>query len=98
MDAVGNPVLSAHTLVVDAGERRSVVGARIDNDKERDIPAWRRLQTTFLADTDLADTEAAGYPPERIDTVLCTHLHVDHTSWNTRLVAGCPLSPMHGIG
>ena len=31
---------------------------------------------------------AAGYPPDSIDTVLCTHLHVDHVGWNTRLVGG----------
>jgi glyoxylase-like metal-dependent hydrolase (beta-lactamase superfamily II) len=30
----------------------------------------------------------AGYPPESIDTVLCTHLHVDHVGWNTKLVDG----------
>ena len=29
-----------------------------------------------------------GYPVESIDTVLCTHLHVDHVGWNTRLVNG----------
>ncbi len=29
---------------------------------------------------------AAGYPPENIDTVLCTHLHVDHVGWNTKFV------------
>ena len=28
---------------------------------------------------------AAGFPPDSIDTVLCTHLHVDHVGWNTRL-------------
>jgi len=26
---------------------------------------------------------AAGFPPDSIDTVLCTHLHVDHVGWNT---------------
>jgi glyoxylase-like metal-dependent hydrolase (beta-lactamase superfamily II) len=31
---------------------------------------------------------AAGFPPDSIDTVLCTHLHVDHVGWNTRLVGG----------
>ncbi len=27
-----------------------------------------------------------GFSPERFDTVLCTHMHVDHVGWNTRLV------------
>jgi glyoxylase-like metal-dependent hydrolase (beta-lactamase superfamily II) len=31
---------------------------------------------------------AAGFAPESIDTVLCTHLHVDHVGWNTKLVDG----------
>ena len=83
MDAAGNLVMSVHALVVDTGERRIVVDTCIGNDKERDIPAWHRLQTAFLA-----DLEAAGYPPDRIDTVLCTHLHVDHVGWNTMLVNG----------
>ena len=26
--------------------------------------------------------------PEEIDVVLCTHLHFDHVSWNTKLVGG----------
>ena len=31
---------------------------------------------------------AAGFPPDSFDTVLCTHLHVDHVGWNTRLENG----------
>ena len=83
MDDAGNLVMSIHALVVDTGERRIVVDTCIGNDKERDIPAWSHLQTSFLA-----DLEAAGYPRETIDTVLCTHLHVDHVGWNTMLVDG----------
>ena len=37
-----------------------------------------QLQTGFLN-----DLEAAGFARESIDTVLCTHLHVDHVGWNT---------------
>ena len=36
----------------------------------------------------LDDLSAAGFPPESIDVVLCTHLHVDHVGWNTRLEDG----------
>src|SRR3546814_20205336 len=36
----------------------------------------------------LADMEEAGFPVDSIDTVLCTHMHVDHVGWNTRLVDG----------
>ncbi len=83
MDAKGNLVMSIHALVLDTGARRIVVDTCIGNDKERAIPTWSHLQTTFLA-----DMEAAGYPREAIDTVLCTHLHVDHVGWNTMLVDG----------
>ena len=83
MDDAGNLVMSIHALVVDTGERRIVVDTCIGNDKERDIPTWSHLQTSFLA-----DLETAGYPRETIDTVLCTHLHVDHVGWNTMLVDG----------
>ncbi|MBM3608789.1 MAG: MBL fold metallo-hydrolase [Alphaproteobacteria bacterium] len=31
---------------------------------------------------------AAGVAPEDVDLVVCTHLHVDHTGWNTKLSGG----------
>lgn len=31
---------------------------------------------------------AVGVAPEAVDFVVCTHLHVDHVGWNTRLVGG----------
>ena len=31
---------------------------------------------------------ALGVRPEDVDFVMCTHLHVDHVGWNTRLVDG----------
>jgi glyoxylase-like metal-dependent hydrolase (beta-lactamase superfamily II) len=72
--------MSVHALVIDTGARRILVDTCIGNDKPRSVPAWSNLQTAFLD-----DLAAAGYPPETIDTVLCTHLHVDHVGWNTRL-------------
>ncbi len=83
MDAEGKLIMSIHALVVDTGARRIVVDTCIGNDKERSIPNWSRLQTSFLE-----VLEAAGYPRQTIDTVLCTHLHVDHVGWNTMLVDG----------
>ena len=32
--------------------------------------------------------KAAGVTPDQIDMVMCTHLHVDHVGWNTRLENG----------
>ena len=82
-DETGRLRMSVHALVVETPTKRIIVDTCIGNDKQRDIPTWSNLQTSFLA-----DLEAAGFPPESIDTVLCTHLHVDHVGWNTKLVAG----------
>ena len=83
MDEKGNLRMSIHALVVDDGNTRIVVDTCIGNDKQRSMPAWSNLQTNFLK-----DLTAAGYPADTIDIVLCTHLHVDHVGWNTKLVDG----------
>jgi glyoxylase-like metal-dependent hydrolase (beta-lactamase superfamily II) len=81
-DERGRLKMSIHALVVETPERRIVVDTCLGNDKEgRRIPGWNNLQGPFLA-----DLAAAGFPRESIDTVLCTHLHVDHVGWNTMLV------------
>jgi glyoxylase-like metal-dependent hydrolase (beta-lactamase superfamily II) len=81
-DERGRLKMSIHALVVETPERRILVDTCLGNDKEnRRIPTWNNLQGPFLA-----DLAAAGYPRESIDTVLCTHLHVDHVGWNTMLV------------
>jgi glyoxylase-like metal-dependent hydrolase (beta-lactamase superfamily II) len=82
--AEGRLKLSIHSLVVETPTRRIVVDTGLGNDKQdRAIPTWNNRQGPFLD-----DLTAAGFPPESIDTVLCTHLHVDHVGWNTRLVDG----------
>ncbi len=83
MTEEGKLIMSIHALIIDTGDRRIIVDTCIGNDKERKVPSWSHLQTTFLK-----DLEAAGYPRESIDTVLCTHMHVDHVGWNTMLVDG----------
>ncbi len=83
MDDEGNLIMSTHALEIDTRDQRSIVDTCIGNDKPRNVPNWNNLQTSFLQ-----DLEAAGYPRESIDTVLCTHLHVDHVGWNTMLVDG----------
>jgi glyoxylase-like metal-dependent hydrolase (beta-lactamase superfamily II) len=81
-DELGRLKMSIHALVVETPSRCVIVDTCLGNDKEnRRIPTWNRLQTNFL--TDLA---AAGYTRQKIDTVICTHLHVDHVGWNTMLV------------
>lgn len=70
-------------LIIDTGESRVAVDTCVGNDKERTNPMWSGLDGPFLETM----TEA-GYPPEDITHVVCTHLHVDHVGWNTRLVDG----------
>ena len=81
-DQRGRLRMSIHALVVETPDRRIIVDTCLGNDKRnRRIPTWNRLQTSFLS-----DLAAAGYARETIDTVICTHLHVDHVGWNTMLM------------
>ncbi|HVB87101.1 MAG TPA: MBL fold metallo-hydrolase [Candidatus Dormibacteraeota bacterium] len=79
----GRIILAVQAFVLEAAGRRIVVDTCVGNDKSREIPHCTGLQTAFLE-----DMTTAGFPPETIDTVFCTHLHFDHVGWNTLLVDG----------
>ncbi len=83
VDEQGRIVLSIHSLILESEGRLLMVDTCIGNDKERTYPRWNRMQTGFLD-----SLATAGFRPEAFDTVLCTHMHVDHVGWNTRLVDG----------
>lgn len=84
MDEQGRLKASIHALVVQTPARRIVVDTCLGNDKQgRAVPHWNDLKSPFLA-----DLAAAGFDRMSIDTVLCTHLHVDHVGWNTMQVDG----------
>lgn len=58
-----------------------LVDGCVGNHKDRDPHrAWSGLDSAWPA-----RLAAAGLAPEQIDVVMCTHLHVDHVGWNTRL-------------
>ena len=76
-------LLRFQALVIETPDARIVVDTCIGNDKPRPLRVFDRLQTSFLD-----DLVAAGFAPDSIDFVVCTHLHVDHVGWNTRLVDG----------
>jgi glyoxylase-like metal-dependent hydrolase (beta-lactamase superfamily II) len=82
MTEEGKLRFSIHALIVETPELTIVVDTCVGNDKER-MPyrLWHKLQNDFLG-----DFAAAGFDREKIDVVLCTHLHVDHVGWNTMLV------------
>ena len=83
LDERGRLLQSVHSFVVEAPGLRMLVDTCIGNDKPRTQAHWHMQRTAYLA-----DLAAAGFPPESIDLVLCTHLHVDHVGWNTRLADG----------
>jgi glyoxylase-like metal-dependent hydrolase (beta-lactamase superfamily II) len=83
IDAAGEARWSIHAFVVEVGSRKIVVDTCVGNDKNLPVAFWNKLSTSFMA-----DFERAGFRREEIDTVLCTHLHVDHVGWNTMLVDG----------
>jgi len=77
----GRMKMSVHALIVQTPTQRILVDTGLGNDKQgRTIPIWNHRHGSFLD-----DLTAAGFPPDSIDTVICTHLHVDHVGWNTRL-------------
>jgi glyoxylase-like metal-dependent hydrolase (beta-lactamase superfamily II) len=80
----GKLIMSIHSLIVETPTRRIVVDTCLGNEKQnRRVPHWNGRNGPFLQ-----DMAAAGFPADSIDTVLCTHMHVDHVGWNTMLVDG----------
>lgn len=83
-NAEGRLRLNVQSWIVETPSHKIIVDTCIGNNKaNRSVPVWNGLNKPFL--NDLA---AAGYPIDTIDTVLCTHLHVDHVGWNTTLLGG----------
>ncbi len=74
-------LMSFHSLIVESLGQTIVVDTCIGNDKSRGYPKWNDLQTDFLS-----DFAQAGFGISQVDTVLCTHMHVDHVGWSTRKV------------
>jgi glyoxylase-like metal-dependent hydrolase (beta-lactamase superfamily II) len=77
-------ITSIHSWVVRTSRHTILVDACGGNHKPR--PHSRRFHMNEGPYLD--HLRAAGLSPEDIDIVLCTHLHVDHVGWNTRLQDG----------
>ena len=77
-------VASIHSWVVRTRHHTILIDTCGGNDKERpDFPALHRLELPWLD-----RLAAVGVAPEAVDFVMCTHLHLDHVGWNTRLRDG----------
>ena len=74
-------ILSMHSLIIESQGQTIMVDTCIGNDKERTYPRWNKMQGDYLE-----KLASAGFTTEQFNTVLCTHMHVDHVGWNTRLV------------
>jgi glyoxylase-like metal-dependent hydrolase (beta-lactamase superfamily II) len=76
-------LMSIHAFVLESQGRVIVVDTCVGNDKVRQSPNWHLQKNRFLE-----DMAEAGFARERVTTVVCTHLHVDHVGWNTLLKDG----------
>jgi glyoxylase-like metal-dependent hydrolase (beta-lactamase superfamily II) len=85
LDADDNLVLCFQSYVVKSGKHNILIDSCVGNDKERTArPLWHKKKD----DAFMKGLAAAGLTVNDIDFVLCTHLHVDHIGWNTRLENG----------
>jgi glyoxylase-like metal-dependent hydrolase (beta-lactamase superfamily II) len=74
---------SVHSWVIELDGRTILIDTCCGNHKNRDLPEVHQLDTDYLG-----NLRRAGFAPEDVDMVLCTHLHFDHVGWNTRLDNG----------
>jgi len=85
LDANDFLVMPIQSYVVRTPQSTILVDACVGNHKSvKWFPAWDQ-QDGAAWERNLA---ALGLGVADIDIVLCTHLHVDHSGWNTRLVDG----------
>ncbi|WOH82641.1 MBL fold metallo-hydrolase [Bradyrhizobium sp. BEA-2-5] len=78
-------ILAFQSYIVRTPHHTILIDSCIGNDKPRpQRPKWN-MKTD---DTYLRALNAAGFSVDDIDFVMCTHLHVDHVGWNTRLDNG----------
>ena len=75
--------LSIHSFVLRTPHHTVLVDTCIGNGRTRDVPLWDHMTSDYLR-----NLRAAGVKPEEVDYVFCTHMHVDHVGWNTRLENG----------
>jgi glyoxylase-like metal-dependent hydrolase (beta-lactamase superfamily II) len=78
-------VLCFQSYIVQTARHTILVDSCIGNDKDRTArPLWHQKKD----DAWMQGLAALGMTVNDIDIVMCTHLHVDHIGWNTRLENG----------
>ena len=81
----GNLTLIMQAYLVRTRHHNIIVDTCVGDHKPRPSRANWHMQSRGTVPANLA---AAGISPEQIDYVFCTHMHVDHVGWNTRLQDG----------
>jgi glyoxylase-like metal-dependent hydrolase (beta-lactamase superfamily II) len=86
MDPAGDRVvLCVQSFLIKTPDHNILIDSCVGNHKPRPArPFWNMLSSDRF-EQGLA---AAGVGVNDIDYVMCTHLHVDHVGWNTRLENG----------
>jgi glyoxylase-like metal-dependent hydrolase (beta-lactamase superfamily II) len=85
LDANDNLVLCFQSYLVQIAGQNILVDSCVGNDKDRAArPLWHRKKDNAF----MSGLKRAGIGPDDIDYVMCTHLHVDHVGWNTKLENG----------
>jgi glyoxylase-like metal-dependent hydrolase (beta-lactamase superfamily II) len=85
LDANDTLILCFQSYIVKTPHHTILIDSCIGNDKPRPLrPKWN-MKTD---DAYMRALAASGFSVGDIDFVMCTHLHVDHVGWNTRLENG----------
>lgn len=85
VDKDGMLVLCIQSYVIETPHHKILVDSCVGNHKPRPLRPFWHMMASDRYEKNLA---AAGVAVEDIDFVMCTHLHVDHVGWNTRLENG----------
>jgi glyoxylase-like metal-dependent hydrolase (beta-lactamase superfamily II) len=77
-------LLSIHSYVIRTRHHNILFDTCCGNHKDRGgVYPFHMVDTPYLE-----NLATLGCKPEDIDYVMCSHLHVDHVGWNTRLLDG----------
>lgn len=79
----GNVVINIQAFLIRTPHHTILVDTCVGNHKPRNRDMFNDQVFPWMD-----NFRAAGVTPEDIDFVLCTHMHVDHVGWNTKLEDG----------
>lgn len=76
--------MSQHAWLIEVNDKQILVDPCVGHQRHRPaLPFYHMINSPLIE-----RLTALGATPEDIDYVFCTHLHLDHVGWNTRLQNG----------